>query len=141
MTASEPQGATLLNREDIESFLIRAEVSFEELDDDIWLVSLGSEGDENRPRAILSYQPPVLVLRADICESPADKDEQLELYRRLLELNATDLIHGAYGVEDGDVILSDTMQLADLDFSEFRASAESISLALTTHWAASAASA
>ena len=51
-----------------------------------------------------------------------------------LELNAVDLIHGAYGLEDGEVILSDTLELENLDFSEFRATLESLTLALTSHW-------
>lgn len=122
----------MLNREDIESFLIRAEAEFQEIGEGLWIVH--QPGETTRPGIVINHQPPVVVFRADIRDLPIDDEDQLELYRRLLELNAVDLIHGAYGLEDGEVILSDTLELENLDFSEFRASLESLSLALTSHW-------
>ena len=121
-----------MNKEDIESFLIRLEADFQEIEDGIWLVHPSWES--GRPAIVVSHQPPVVVFRADIGDLPVDDQDQLALYRRLLELNASDLIHGAYGLEDGEVILSDTLELENLDFTEFRASIESLSLALTSHW-------
>lgn len=122
----------MVNREDIESFLIRAESDFQEIDEGIWIVHAHSETGE-RPGIVVNYQPPVVVFRADIRDLPMDDEEQLQLYRRLLELNAIDLVHGAYGLEDGEVILSDTLELENLDFSEFRASLESLALAINSH--------
>ena len=124
----------MLNREDIESFLIRTEAEFEELDEGLWIVQPNGEHAQRQPRIVVNYQPPVLVCRADIRDLPIDDEDQLALYRRLLELNAVDLIHGAYGLENDEVILSDTLELENLDFSEFRATLESLTLALTTHW-------
>jgi hypothetical protein len=66
-------------------------------------------------------------------EVPGEDDRQLALYRRLLELNANDLVHGSYGLEDGEVVISDTLELETLDFEEFRASLESLTLAVTSH--------
>jgi hypothetical protein len=126
----------MLNREDIESFLIRAEVDFQEVGDGIWLVlnASGVVGTGGEPHVVVTHQPPVLVLRADLGDVPVDESEELVLYKRLLELNAADLVHGAYGLEDGEIILSDTLELENLDFSEFRASLESLTLALRAHW-------
>ena len=124
----------MLNREDIESFLIRADAEFEELDEGLWVVHPDGDGEGTRPAILVSYQPPVLVCRADVRDLPIDDEDQLALYRRLLELNAVDLVHGAYGLENGEIILSDTLELENLDFSEFRVSLESLSLALTSHW-------
>lgn len=124
----------MLNREDIESFLIRTEADYQELDEGLWIVHPDGACAERQPRILVNYQPPVLVCRADIRDLPIDDEDQLALYRRLLELNAVDLIHGAYGLEDGEVILSDTLELENLDFSEFRATLESLTLALTSHW-------
>ena len=124
----------MLNREDIESFLIRTEADYQELDEGLWIVHPDGASAERQPRILVNYQPPVLVCRADIRDLPIDDEDQLALYRRLLELNAVDLIHGAYGLEDGEVILSDTLELENLDFSEFRATLESLTLALTSHW-------
>lgn len=123
----------MVNREDIESYLIRAEVDFREIGDGIWLVDPGVDEPMGRQGIVVSYQPPVVLFRADIRDNPIDDQDQLRLYRRLLELNALDLVHGAYGLEDGQVILSDTLDLENLDFSEFRASLESLTLAISAH--------
>ncbi len=124
----------MVTREDIESYLIRTELDFEEVDEGIWVVRPPWEGGAVEPAVAVSHVPPVLVLRSAIREAPQDEDAQLRLFRRLLELNATDLVHGAYGLENGEVVLSDTLELESLDFSEFRASLESLALAVTSHW-------
>ena len=64
---------------------------------------------------------------------PESGDGRVDLYRTLLELNATDLVHGAYGLEDGELIISDTLELETLDFHELQASMESIELAAASH--------
>jgi hypothetical protein len=56
------------------------------------------------------------------------------LFRELLELNATDLVHGAYGLDGNEIVLTDTLQIGDLDFSEMQASLESILMALRSHY-------
>jgi len=45
------------------------------------------------------------------------------------------VVHGAYGLEDGELILSDTLELENLDYEEVRASVESIQLAASGHMA------
>ena len=59
--------------------------------------------------------------------------ELAALSRRLLELNATDLLHGSYGIDREDVVLTAALELAHLDFDEFLASYESMTLSLTSH--------
>lgn len=124
----------MVTREDIESWLIQTELDYEELGEGIWLVRpQESEEPGPVPAVVVSYAPPVVVLRSGIRRAPEEEEAAFRLYRRLLELNATDLVHGAYGVEDGEVILTDTLELENLDFSEFRASLESLALAITSH--------
>ena len=48
-------------------------------------------------------------------------------------LNATDVVHGAYGIEEGELILTDTLELENLDFTEMQASMESLQLAASSH--------
>lgn len=124
----------MIGKEDIESFLIRTELDFEEIEDGIWMVRSepGEEGGRTAP-VLVSHVPPVLLLRAGIREAPAGAEEQLPLYRRLLELNANDLVHGSFGLEDGEVVLTDTLELETLDFTEFRASLESLTMAVSSH--------
>ena len=56
-----------------------------------------------------------------------------ELFRQLLEFNARDLVHGSYGLEGDHVVLTDTLDLENLDYSEFESSFDSITLALASH--------
>jgi hypothetical protein len=42
-------------------------------------------------------------------------------------------VHGSYGVEGNHVVLTDALELESLDFSEFEASFDSLTLALATH--------
>ena len=74
--------------------------------------------------------PPVVVLRVKVMDVPKKNDA---LCRRLLELNATDLLHGSYGIQNGEVVLTEALELAHLDYEEFLASYESINLALASH--------
>jgi len=60
---------------------------------------------------------------------------QAELFRQLLEYNARELVHGSYGLEGDHIVLTDTLELENLDFSEFEASFDSITLALASHLA------
>jgi hypothetical protein len=119
----------MLTREDVESFLLRMELEYEEVGEGMWMVRLGQENT----RLVVNHSPPVLLIRVKVLDVPEDQGSCAELYRRLLELNATDLVHGAYGLEEGDVILSDTLELENLDFSEFQASVDSIQVAIASH--------
>jgi len=82
---------------------------------------------------VVSLQPPVAILRIRVMESPKDGKQRAGLYQRLLELNATDLLHGAYGLEDGFIVLTDTLALEGLDYRALEASFDAMTLALATH--------
>lgn len=121
----------MVTREDIQSFLDRLNgttQSVEEVATGLWVVRTG-EGAE----VVVHFNPPVVLLRVRVMEPPADESARGELYRQLLELNASDLVHGSYGLEGDHVVLTDTLELSDLDFSEFQASFDSILLALASH--------
>ena len=117
-------------KEDLESYLLRLEQEYEEVEPGMWLLQAATEG----ARLVLHYSPPLLLLRTKVMEVPAEDGRCVELYRRLLELNATDLVHGAYGIEEDDVILTDTLELENLDFNEVQASVDSIQVALASHF-------
>ena len=123
----------MVSREDIERFLDRLSsegVTYAEVAPGLWRVRLGGALDFD---VVVTYAPPVLVLRANVMELPPDDAHCNRLARRLLELNATDLLHGAYGIERDTVVLSEALELAHLDFEEFLASYESMTLALGSH--------
>ena len=78
--------------------------------------------------------PAICIWRHKLAEVDlSDEQGSTELYKTLLELNASDVVHGAYGLEDGELILSDTLELETLDFGELQASVESMQLAATGH--------
>jgi hypothetical protein len=118
----------MTTREDVQAWLDRLEMPVESVAEDIWLVRT-EEGAE----LAVHFAPPVLVLRVRVMQLPADRARAGELFRRLLEYNARDLVHGSYGVEGDHVVLTDTLELTNLDFSEFEASVDSLTLALASH--------
>ncbi len=118
----------MTTREDVRAFLDRLELPVESVAEDMWLVRT-DEGAE----LIVHYAPPVLVLRVRVMQLPAKADQAAQLNRMLLEFNARDLVHGSYGIEGDHVVLTDALEMADLDFSEFEASVDSLSLALASH--------
>ncbi len=122
----------MIGLEDLESYLLRTELDHEEIGEGIWGVHPSGE-EEQLPAIVVNHAPPVVVLRSDVQRAPEDSEEQRKLFEKLLELNATEVVHGAYGLENGQILLSDTLELADLDFSEFQASIESIALALASY--------
>lgn len=117
----------MVTRDDVESFLIRIEEGIEEVEPGMWVL------DADSGNVVISYAPPLLILRSKVMELPDDGERASSLYRKLLELNAGDLVHGAYAIEGNDVILTDTLQLENLEFSTLQASVDSIELALASH--------
>jgi len=121
----------MVTKEDVESFLDRIDsgtASVGEVKPGTWVVKTvwGAE-------VVVHYAPPVVILRVTVMTLPAATPRRSELLRELLELNARDLVHGAYGLEGDKVVLTDTLELENLDFNEFEASFDSITLALAQH--------
>jgi hypothetical protein len=124
----------MITKDDVQSFLDRLEgggLGVAEVEPGLWLVTTPEEAE-----IVINYAPPVLLLRVRVMELPAEEPRRSELYRQLLELNARELVHGSYGIEGDHVVLTDTLELENLDFSEFEASFDSLSLALATHMSA-----
>ena len=118
----------MVTRDDLEGYLIRFDADFNEVDEGMFLV----ETDSGAP-IVIHHSDPVLVIRMKVMDLPGGGDGLGALYETLLRLNATDVVHGAYGIEEDELILSDTLQLATLDSEELRASLESVQLAASSH--------
>ncbi|MDH5643894.1 MAG: YbjN domain-containing protein [Gemmatimonadota bacterium] len=121
----------MAGREELENFIDRLgeEVSSEETQSGVWVISATEDGVP----VFISEDPPVVVFRVNIMGLPPAGEKRNNLMQRLLELNAEGLVHGSYGIEGNQVVLSDALQLESLDFHEFQASFESITLALASH--------
>ena len=123
----------MVTLEDIESFLDRLSADgavHAEVKHGIWNVQPAGALNFG---VVVHYSPPVLVLRVKVMDLPASEPSRNGLYRRLLEMNATDLLHGSYGIQNDSVILTEALELEHLDFDEFLAAYESITLALASH--------
>jgi hypothetical protein len=123
----------MVTREEIEGFLDRLTAegaSYTEIEPGLWIVKPGGALDFD---VVVHYSPPVVVLRVKVMNLPASDSLQATLSRRLLQLNASDLVHGAYGIERESIVLVEAMELSHLDYEEFQASYEGMTLALASH--------
>lgn len=123
----------MVNKEDIERFLDRLSAegaSYSELEPGLWILKPSGELDFS---VVVHYSPPVVVLRVKVMALPTDKQSLATLSRRLLELNASDLVHGSYGIEQDSIVMTEALELSHLDYEEFLAAYESITVALASH--------
>ncbi len=123
----------MVTKEDIEGFLNRLDsggVSHSEVEPGIWVMKPGGALDFD---VIVHFSPPVVVISVKVMPLPPDKHLEATLNRRLLELNASDLVHGAYGIEENNIVMAEALELSHLDFEEFQAAYESITVALVSH--------
>ncbi|MDR2608105.1 MAG: YbjN domain-containing protein [Treponema sp.] len=114
----------------IERYLIDLMFNYREIDKDIWLLEDEEHGLVN---VAVSRVENIVIVRVVVMEVPNTK-EQPEFFRKLLELNARDLEHGAYGIEKDEVVLIDTLEYDTMDLEDFRATLDAFSLALTQHY-------
>ena len=56
-----------------------------------------------------------------------------ELYRTLLSLNTTEMMHGAYGLEGEAVVIVHALEMENLDLNEFQAVIDDMSMAVAKH--------
>lgn len=115
---------------DIENFLIQMGVPHEQLGDDTWMIHDEYEMIDN---IVVKLNDPVVFFRVKLMDIPADCD-RLKLFQTLLTLNTNDMLHGAYGLEGDAVVATDTLQAENLDFNEFQASVDSLSLCISDHY-------
>lgn len=112
--------------DDIDGYLLSLNRTFDR-HGNTFLVSTGSD----RPTIAIHVADPVVVARVVIGNVPADEKLQLQLFRQLLEYNATDLVHACYGVADGEILLSAGQELENFDANELAAALSDIDLALS----------
>ncbi len=117
------------SQEDFEAYLHRLDRRFEKIDDS-YVVSLGA----GQPPAVLRIASPICLVQVDIAQAPAGPPElQARLFRRLLELNASDLLYASYGIEDGRIVLDSALELSSLDLVELENVLSNIDMAVAQH--------
>jgi hypothetical protein len=109
--------------EDIESYLLRMGVAYETIKPGLWLVKIDGSS------LVISMAGPVVAFRLKVMEIPRSGRE--ELYRTLLSLNTTEMVHGAFGLEGETVVLVHALELENLDLNEFQAVVDDLSMAVS----------
>ncbi|MCL2264711.1 MAG: YbjN domain-containing protein [Treponema sp.] len=113
----------------IEQYLIDMMITYQQVDKNLWLLD---DVDHSLQGLVVMQAEPLVIIRAEIIDLP--KNNLFELYTKLLELNATDIVHGAYAVDKNKVILIDSLHYNTMEYDDFRAVLDSFSLALTEHY-------
>lgn len=116
-------------REDIESYLMRSGLHYREVEEDMWVVH-ESASSEN---IVVRMAGPLVLFRVKVLELGTVRRKN-ELFQKLLELNAEDMVHGAYGIANDAVVLTCALRLENLDYSEVQGTIDDFSLALTNHY-------
>jgi hypothetical protein len=113
----------------IEQYLIDLMLTYQELGPNMWLID---DEDHGLQGVAVAKADSLVIIRVAVMDAP--KDNRLEFFTKLLELNANELVHGAYALEDNKIVLLDTLEYDTLDYTEFRASLDALSLALIQHY-------
>jgi hypothetical protein len=108
---------------DVESYLLRMGRPYKDTDDGSTFVV-----DIDSVRVAVKLAPPLLLARVEIGEAP--KKDREKLFAHLLKLNATALVHSAYGLDGDRIVLAAALELENLDYNELDAILAEVDLAL-----------
>jgi hypothetical protein len=111
----------MATRDEIEHYLIQTGHPHETIDNNTWVV-------RDAANIVISHAAPLVIFRAKLMDVPQRRREAF--FRLLLELNASEMIHGAYGIENNSVVLIDTLQAEHLDLNEIQATLDALLLAM-----------
>jgi hypothetical protein len=114
---------------DVERYFEELGYDFEMMGPQMWVVDAGAEGGFGK--VVVSYSPPLVVLRLKVADLPKGGGDA-KLFRMLLEANARDVVHGAFGLEDKTIVVVDTLEAEYLDAVELQASVDGMAFAAAT---------
>ena len=120
---------TISAREKLEGFLIKLDLAYEEVGENMWVVN---DEPSSLVGLVIYAEEDLVTIRANVMQIPDEERESL--FEELLRFNA-EMVHGAYAIEEHDIVLIDSMELPTMDFEELQASLDSFGLALAQHYA------
>lgn len=118
----------MVTNDSIERYMLDMGLEYETVSDGMWVVQ-----DDVVPNIIVRRVGSVIVFRVKLMESPSNGG-RAELFEKLLSLNATEMVHGAYGLEDGAIVVVEALEVENLDYNEFQAAIDSISMSVSQHY-------
>jgi hypothetical protein len=119
----------MLTKDKLESYMTELGLSYQEKGKNVWVVFGEDKGLEN---VVVMIDDPIVIIQIKVMDVP--KDNRAELFERLLQLNATDMVHGAYALEGESVVLINTLLAETMDLEELQASLDALGLALAQHY-------
>lgn len=119
------------NPEVIDGYLLRSGVAYDTVSEGMWILHDEVDHVDN---IVVTHTEPLVVFRVKLMDAPSDPEARAGLFEKLLRLNATEMVSGAYGLEDGAVIATETLQAENLDYNEFQAAIEGLTLSITEHY-------
>ncbi|MEM7153522.1 MAG: hypothetical protein AAF799_11820 [Myxococcota bacterium] len=116
--------------DDLDSHLIKTGLAYDQIGHNTWVI----HPETAHPAHIaVTADEPIVLFSLKVFELGAEPNDEVGLYRCLLELNA-ELLHSSYSLQGDKVMLSGAQQLENLDFNEFQAMIDDICMALDNHW-------
>ncbi len=102
------------SREDIEAYLLKTGYPYEEVGESLWLVRA-----EGRLPVAIALTADLVVFSTQVMPlERVEASRRSELFEWLLRRNASEVVHGAYGLSEGAVVLTFTLRLENLDYGE-----------------------
>jgi len=118
--------------EDVESYLMRMGIGYDTMQPGIWVLKTDGTPLDGTP-LVVSIAGPVVAFRLEVMDVPPPGPVREELFRKLLSLNTTEMIHGAYGLEGDSVVVVHALEIENLDLNEFQAVIDDMSMAVAKH--------
>ncbi|NOY07265.1 MAG: YbjN domain-containing protein [Spirochaetes bacterium] len=120
----------MISRDKIEGYLLKLSLFYENIGDNSWLIRDEEKGLEN---VVVIAADPLVIVRVNVMDIP-ENEKRCEVFEKLLRLNASDMIHGAYALEENSIIMIDTLEGETMDIEELQATLDAIGLALIQHY-------
>ncbi|MCB9594950.1 MAG: hypothetical protein H6719_19665 [Sandaracinaceae bacterium] len=93
-----------------------------------------SDPSDSRDSIVVIVTEGLVIFRMKVLElSTVGEAQRGALYEQLLRLNAEDMVHGAYGIMNGDLVMVATLRIEHIDFNEFSGTLDDFSIAMTKH--------
>ena len=106
----------MLTPDKLEHYFSSLNYDYEQVTEGVWVVN--ADHDDST-KVVVSVADSLVLFRLKLAEVPPDADAAF--FKRLLELNL-ELDHGAVAVDEGDLVLVDTVEAAGIHADEIHAS-------------------
>ena len=115
----------------IENYLLRADITYDAIDDETWILHDDNSEVDN---IVIQSSGNLVIFSVRLMDLPTDSGACGKLYEKLLRFNGTEMLSGAYGISDAGVVIIETLRGENLDYNEFAAAVDGLTMAITEHY-------